>query len=1081
MIVSYRSRLLYVLGLIFTVVFALSGAAGVAQTTTGSVYGTVSDATGAVIPGAAVVLTNVDTNISLTANSNGEGAFVFPVVDPGSYKIATNVKGFAAVTQTGLVVASNQNVNASFKLSAASVSNEVEVEAGVTLVDTRESQLGETIDQHRIQELPTLNRSAYDLVSTVAGVTNYTAAAATGDNGGVQFTTNGVRSNFNSFYLDGALDTEIFRGGGAPIPNPDALQEFRLLTSNFDAEFGRYPGGVSNVITRSGSNRYHGTAYDYLRNNVLNAKPYFQTSVPRLVQNTYGAGFGGPLIRDKAFYFLSYQAIHIGQSTIQSISSVIVPTALERTGDFSQSPKKPKTTVCPGYICPVSPVIAPIIALLPAPDPNNPGSANGDHPLQQESAPNPVNVKQGTARLDYQITPAHKLQFTYFNQQGDGHSWTAGGNTLFNYSGNITHDGQSNYILGDTWIISPNAINSIRIFYSLNKSVASNAISGYHWSDLGSQIRDGGGGVTTQPQMTVTGFLGTIGVGGSGANNQSQLNYGIQDTYNWTHGNHTLKFGGGFNLIKYTETATFLNDAKMTFNNSGPTGEALSSWITGHPFTFNQNNGSNHRLHSPDPSVFVADDWRVAHRLTLNLGVRWEVYYPYTGQNNFGTFQAGVQSTRFPTAPLGVLSAGDPGVPDGILHVSYKKFAPRIGFAYDVFGNGKTSLRGAYGLFYSASQETFIGNLEQAPFALAIALSPVSPSVTVQQIYGTDAADPFPYTVNLKNPSFPAGASYGGLPQNASAIPYVEEYNLTLEQQYGADWSTRISYVGNAGRHFYLARDQNAPVYVPGASTTGNAQSRRPLSSYSSIGLLDPSSNSSFNSLQMILTRRFAHGFSLNASYVWEKEFDIASGDPGSFTAYSLANEYCVACDRGLSTLETPQRFVASYVYRLPTIHKGGLLGKEVFDGWQINGFTTISTGGPFNIVSNIDSNDDGITTDRPNLVGNPILPGGRTRAQKILQYFNTAAFVAPAANSGPGNASRDPLVGPGYVNTDISAFKRFALEKHADLLFRGELFNVFNNVNLSNPNGTVGSGNYGKITGTSAPRIAQFALKLEF
>lgn len=1074
-----RSRWQAILALI---VFTLAGlTTAKAQTTTGSIYGSVADTTGAVIPNAVITLTNSQTSAVLKTTSNGAGAFLFPVVDPGDYKVSASAQGFSPVTQTGIVLAASQNVNASFKLPIGAVSNQVTVEAGVTLVDTRESQIGETISQRNIQSLPTVNRSAYDLVATVAGVTNYSSSAATGNNVGVQFVTNGIRSNFNSFYLDGALDNEIFRGGGSPIPNPDALQEFRMLTSNFDAEFGRYPGAAVNVITRSGVNRYHGTAYDYLRNNILNAKPYFQTSVPRLVQNVYGAGFGGPLKHDKFFYFLSFEGQHTGQATIDNIASIIVPTALERKGDFTQSPKKPKTSICPNYICPISPVIAHIIPLLPAPDPNNPGSANGDHPLTQQSAPDPINMYQGTARLDDQITPSNKLQFTYFNQHGNGYNWSAGGNTLFNYSGVAQSDQQINYILGDTWIVSPSAVNSLRVYYSLNKWVASNTVSGYHWSDMGSHIQSGGGALTTQPQMTISGFMGTIGVGGSGPFNQSQLTYGIGDTYNWIHGNHTVKFGGGFNLIRYNEDSVFLDDAKMVFNNSGVTGEALSSWLVGTPYTFNQNNGASHRTHMPDPSLFVQDDWRATHRLTLNLGVRWEVYFPFYGQNNLGTFQAGVQSKRFPTAPLGVLSSGDPGVPDGILHVSYTKFAPRVGFAYDVFGNGSTALRGGYGIFYSTSQEAFIGNLEQAPFNLSINLNPVPSNVTVQQIYGSDAADPFPYKVNLQNPVFPAGTTYGGMPPNNSAVPYMEEYNLTIEQQFGSNWSSRISYVGSVGRHFYFARDQNAPVFIPGSSTKANAQSRRPLSSYSAIGLLDPSSNSSFNSLQAILTRRFAHGFSINASYVWEKEFDNVSADAPSFTAYTLADEYCLSCERAQSTLETPQSLVASYVYQFPQLHRLGSIGEGLFNGWQLNGITTLTTGSPFNVLSGVDTNDDGITTDRPNLVGNPRLPGGRSRSEKIQAFFNTAAFATPAANSGPGNSPRDPIIGPGFVNTDISAFKRFALAHESDLQFRGEIYNLFNNVNLSNPNGTMTAGNFGKITGSSAPRILQFALKYEF
>ena len=350
---------------------------GFGQSTTGSVYGTVTDATGAVIQDSAVTLTNTATNAVLKTTTNSAGAFVFPVVDPGDYTVKATANGFQSETQTGIVLAASQNVNASFTLAVGTVTKQVTVQAGVTLVDTRESQIGETISQRNIEALPTVNRSAYDLVDTVPGVTSYSPPAATGDTTGVQFVTNGIRPNFNSFYLDGALDTEIFRGGGAPIPNPDGLQEFRMLTSNFDAEFGRYPGAAVNVITRSGANQYHGTAYDYLRNNILNAKPYFQTSVPRLVQNTYGAGIGGPLQHDKLFYFLSFEGEHIGQSMIENIASIIVPTALERQGNFTQSPKKPKTSICPGYICPINPVIAHIIPLLPAPDPKKPGSTNG--------------------------------------------------------------------------------------------------------------------------------------------------------------------------------------------------------------------------------------------------------------------------------------------------------------------------------------------------------------------------------------------------------------------------------------------------------------------------------------------------------------------------------------------------------------------------------------------------------------------------------------------------------------------------------------------------------------------------------
>jgi len=386
----------------------------------------------------------------------------------------------------------------------------------------------------------------------------------------------------------------------------------------------------------------------------------------------------------------------------------------------------------------------------------------------------------------------------------------------------------------------------------------------------------------------------------------------------------------------------------------------------------------------------------VKPRLTLNLGLRWEVYYPFSGMNNMTTFEQGVQSTRFAGAPLGVLVSGDPGVPDGILHTSYTKFAPRVGFAYDVFGNWRTSLRGAYGLFYSATQSDIAGNMEQQPFSLVITVNQ-TPNLNTPY---APAVDPFPYTVNLKNPTFVPGATMAGMAPNNSVVPYLEQYNFTVEQQFGENWSARIAYVGSMGHHFYLLRDENSPAYVPGASiSSAGLNARRPIQPYAGISLWDTSSSSAFNSLQATITHRFTHGFSINASYVWEKEMDNVSGDPTSTTAFQLSNQNCVACDRGLSSLEIPQRFVASYLYALPETHAWGLLGKELLNGWQINGITTIAQGSPFNVTSGVDSNLDGIATDRPDRVGNPNLGGGRSRAQKIAEYFNTAAFADPAPN----------------------------------------------------------------------------------
>lgn len=1080
-----------ILAILFTTSIAL-----VAQTTTGSIYGTVTDASGAVIPGATITVTNPQTNETLTAKSNNDGAFVFPVVNPGTYKATATMAGFSTVTQTDLRVASNQNVNSSFTLSAGEVNSEVTVTAGAALIDTRESQIAETVDQKRIVDLPLSTRNAYDLVTLVPGITQYAAGAQIGDNGGTQFSTNGTRPNFNSFYLDGAYNTSFFRGGGNIVPAPDALEQFRIITSNFDAEFGRYPGAVVNTITRSGSNKWHGVAYDYLRNAIFNGRNYFTqagTARAQFIYNVFGGGVGGPAIHDKLFFFLSYQGTRIRQVTTINPGAIVVPTDLERAGNFTASSVKPNTSICPGFICPTDPVTQNILKYVPRADPSQTTFTSGGapiaHPAQQQ-LPNPVIGDQGVGRITWNMNAAHALSFTYFNSQGKGFNRTAGSNQLLAYSGNSTYAGQSNYVLTDRWIISPHAVNTATAFYTLNKTVAGNVYNTALLSDLGASFKDGGP-VITQPQFSITGYF-SGGTGGSGANTQAQMTTGIEDTMNYTRGNHEMKFGGSFIFNKYHETATFQSSSIWAFTNS-QTGNALADFITGRMNQFRQNSGARHRLHAWDPSLFAQDNWRLTRRLTANLGVRWEVYYPFSGEKNLGTFQAGVQSTRFPTAPLGLLAEGDPGVPEGVLKTSYTKFAPRVGFAMDVFGDGKTSLRGGYGIFYSFSQETFVGNLEQQPFTLAVSI--LNTKVSNPFAGSAFPTSPFPYQVNLQNPQFTTGAIFSGIPKDESAVPYLQQYNLTLEQQYGNDWNSRISYIGNVGRHFYIARDQNAPVYIPGncpaASNTpcsstaaANIASRRPLNAqgYSSnIGLLDPSSNSAYNSLQTTITRRLKNNFSFQAFYVWSRAIDNLSADPGSATAYALVNQYDASLDRGLSSLHVPHRFVASFIYQLPKVKRWGLVGKEVLSGWQVNGIQTLSAGNPFNITSNKDTNFDSITTDRPNQTGNVFLGYGRKHADEILQYFNTAAFTAPGANQPYGNVGRNSIVGPGTIKTDISAFKRFEVYKEANLLFRAEIFNLFNHTNLNNPNGVLGNANFGRITSADAPRIMQFAIKFEF
>ncbi|MEO6922608.1 MAG: hypothetical protein ABI142_02170, partial [Bryocella sp.] len=894
-------------------------------------------------------------------------------------------------------------------------------------------------------------------------------------NVGATFNTNGIRSYYNSYYIDGAYNGTLFRGGGAVIPNPDALQEFRILTSNFDSEFGRTPGAVVNIVTRSGTNALHGTVWEYVRNDALNAANYFsKTGATPINENLFGASVGGPVFQNKLFYFGSYQGFRSYTVTQLLGGGAIFGTPAERAGDFRNSKIKATKISCAGVVgvvCPSAfdPVALAVLSYVPV------GDATGAAP--SSSAPSDSRADQGLARLDYQVNAAHRLQMSFFEHAGTGYDRTKAGNQVLSFSGDTLAGKQVNGDVNDTWVVSPRMVNSLRLFFSQAKSAQDNVHPEISLATLGSLAPEPNPNGHSQPLITIAGYFKT-GNSGSGPLNQLQTNVGFNDTLQWSLGNHTLKLGGSLIYFQYAETG--YASGAWTFAANSATGNALADFMTGRAATYTQSNGAYHRLHVYDPSVFVQDDWRVLPRVTLNLGVRWEVYPPYTGENNFGTYVAGAQSTRFPTAPVGLLSAGDPGIPDGILHTSYTKFSPRIGFAADVFGNGTTSLRGGYGIFFSASQETFIGNLEQVPFKLQYQL--VSTPSLVDPYSATPGGSPFPYSLDPANPRFTKGATLSGLnPDRLDDVPYVQEYNLTMEQQFGKYMSTRIAYVGNSSRKFYLARDQNAAIYAPGA-TIATANARRPLQGYGAINLLDASANGNYNALQASLIFRVSDRIRMSANYTWSKQMDYVSGDPGSNSNYALEDQYDPSKDYALSTLDQPHRVVVNFVYQLPGTTHFGFVGKQILSGWQVNGIARIESGTPLNVLSGTDSNADTIATDRPDqLRSYTRISGSRSNQDKIAQWFDTSAFAKVAPNVPFGTARRNSVFSPGNFVTDASVFKQISFPRKTQLELRMEAFNVFNHVNLGNPGVNFSGATFGKINGAGDPRLMQFSARFRF
>ena len=1069
----------------------------VSQVTTATIVGTISDPSGAITPGAQVTARNVDTGLTRNVISGEDGTYRLEFLPVGHYALEVTTTGFKKAYLSDIVLQVSDTARVDVSLTVGQVSESVTVTETAPQINTSTAEIGRTIQSAEITSLPLVERNVYTLLDLTPGVqsnNNGVAAASTGTsslilgfpeqrtliNGGTDGGTGSV-----NYYLDGGSNMTNLRNTGNILPNPDAIQEFRVQTNSYNAEYGRFASGVINVLTKSGTNKYHGSVFEFVRNTVFNANDWgSQLEKPPFHRNQFGGTIGGPIKRDKTFFFASYSGLR--QTTSSFLSGAIVPTALERAGNFTGSTTKPTdpatglTFVCngvTGVICPnrIDPVATKIINDY-IPISNVAGSR------WQGNVPSPFNSNEFLGKVDHQINAAHRLTFTYFI--------TGGNNTVKAGSGNLPWASQQfkwrqhNVNFSDVWIIGANKINQVWMTYTRNLGGRLN-LPATSLGDLGSKFTIQG--APSLPQITVSGFFTlTNSIGGPRAGTNF---YSMRDVFSWIKGRHSLKLGGEISRDKDIQETLLNNYGVFTFNNS-VTRNALADFLIGIPSAITQDAPVTAYTDSWYTALFAQDDFRVHPRLTLNLGLRWDVQTPPTDpQNRVTNYVPGQKSTVNPLAPVGELFYGDPGVERGGIPVSLTHVSPRFGFAWDPFGNGKTSIRGAAGLFY--------GSISGNEWNTMTNFQPFSTRLTFSNINSRTSSTGVPLGASLSNPynafvggnPFPYKGTFvtgGGVFAVAQDFKWPHSYqlNFSVQRQLTNDLTVGAAYVGTLSRNLPFGRDVNYPVLTPTATSAGaNILARRPNPAFGAVLLLQSDQTASYHGLQITSAMRMSHHLTFNAFYTFSKT--LSSVQLHNNTTQGLAQNYSkLEEDEGRADTDQRHVFSMSLNYKPDYFTGSNAVVRSILNGWSISPIIKLRSGLPFTITNgNVDANLDGNTNDRAQLIGDPHIAN-----PTAAQWFNTAAFVQNKVVTGvatDGNSPRNLLDGPGYRVVDLAISRDFNLSERFKLRFRAEGTNVFNIVNLGQPGSAVPSGatstTFGVITSANSMRKMQFGLRLTF
>lgn len=1113
------SRLFGCLFFILAALTALSCVAA-AQEATGRIVGTVYDQTGAVVTGAHIVVTNTSTRVSRETKTDASGSYQVLSLPIGSYTVGADHKGFNQVTTSANTLEINQSLKIDIKLQVGAETQVVTVETAAATVETINPTLGSSVSEREIANAPLNGRNALDLALLQPGV----LPADNQGNGGARsantaFSISGGRNDSNTFLLDGGMNNDLLDNGVVYNPNPDSIQEFRVLTNNFTAEYGRNGGGIITVVTKSGTDAFHGSAFEYNRNDAYNANRFLNNFThqarPVLKRNQYGGTVGGPIKKDKLFFFVAYQGQKQTEIRPSNLGTTFTPAEIQ--GDFSQSSSqasvaaflaanpffiKPGTTAAQGIIDPakIDPVAQKYIkaGLIPT---STSGLASFQNPATD-------NAEEITGKFDWELTSKDHFTVTLGRNQNPTLdptviSSTQPANSLFN----TTTDLHRQFLnIAYTRIVTPSILNEFHATAQRNDILQATPAK-----SLGTP---GSVGINITPDQATAPTLLTFpglaaGFSPQGPSALIDNTFGYTDTLSWTRGKHTMKFGGGFSAFQDNQVFDFFVDGNFDFlpSSVNGTGDAFANFLVGIPDSFFQAPSAPSNIRGKTTYVFGQDEWHVASNLVVTAGLRWEYSTPKLDTKG-RTFSVvpGVQSTVFPGAPLGLLFPGDKGGPTGANFPRKTDFAPRLGFAWQPFHDGKTSVRGGFGIFYDIlkAEDNFQFN-GQVPFASAAFLSPFDPGAGITgplnfltDPYGsTGSINPFPskpidHSVNFANTFGPFGGGGVFFVDPHLRTPYTYQYNLSIEHELARKLALQAAYVGSSSHGLTGLKDINPfdPKTLTTTPTRILNESAGP-GSFSFMPEFMNIANANYNALQLSLKQQYTPVPILGSmyytlGYTYAHSIDDASG----FRNFnSQVPAFLTHIFRSSSDFDLRQALTFSGGWDLP-FNRGP---KPLVKGWSLYPLVSWRTGYPYTVFAGLNTSngdpgpsgagDAGLVN--ANLVA-PVRYVDPHTQQKLgghtgLFFFDPTAFD-PNVTSGYGTAARNLLRGPGRTNMDLALAKVTPIYGDRVKLRLGvDAFNLFNHTQFSRLGNDAASRTLGQVTQTYDPRILQLEAHITF